>query len=85
MCVLANNSGSNVEGSSGFRDVLPNRKHLILPELLSQGDLDNSASCPKKASVFQSLFHDLHVSVANVFRRVHLRDGQFTQSSKVSE
>ena len=85
MCVLADNSGSNFEGSSGFLGSLSKRKHLILPELRSQSDLDNSASCPKKASVFQSLFHDLHVGVANVFRRVHLRDGQFTQSSKVSE
>ena len=85
MCVLADNSGSNFEGSSGFRDVLPHRKHLILPELRSQSNLDEHVSCPKKASVFQSLFHDLHVGVATVLGRVHLRDGQFPQSSKVSE
>ena len=85
MCVLADNSGSNIEGSSGFRDVLPNRKHLILPELLSQGALDERVAHPQKASVFQSLFYGVHVCLATVLGRVHLRDGQFSQSSKAFE
>ena len=85
MCVLAENSGSNVEGSSGFRDVFPNRKHLTLPELRSQGALDEHVARPQKASVFQSLFHGVHVDLATVLGRVHLRVCQFSQSSKASE
>ena len=85
MCVLADNSGSNIEGSSGFRNVLPNRKHLILPELLSQGALDERVAHPQKASVFQSLSNGLHVGLATVLGRARPRDGQVLQSSKASE
>ena len=84
MCVLADNSGSNVEGSSGFRDVLPNRKHLILPELLSQGVLDEHVGRPQKASVIHFLFHGVHAGLATVLGRVHPRNGQVSKSSKAS-
>ena len=85
MCVLAENSGSNVEGSSGFRDVFPNRKHLTLPELRSQSALDERVARPQKAYAVQSLFHGVHVDLATVLGRVHLRDGQLSQSSRASE
>ena len=84
MCVLADNSGSIEEGSSGFPYDLPHRKHLTLPELRSQSDLDRPAPRPG-ARGLASLFHYLRVGVVTVLGRTHLHGQLAAQPATVGE